>query len=129
MDEVAEYQIDGKTYTQTFLTIEQTIQFSKKIKGIKFGDLNDIIPVLDQLIKSGKLKSILEIVLNGPKPIDVNKIKPALLLKIIGDFFFFNELLDVITTISNLMGMVNDSGVLPQLTEKMKAITNSTGTS
>jgi len=129
MDEVAEYQIDGKTYTQTFLTIEQTIQFSKKIKGIKFGDLNDIIPVLDQLIKSGKLKSILEIVLDGPKPIDVNKIKPALLLKIIGDFFFFNELLDVITTISNLMGMVNDSGVLPQLTEKMKAITNSTGTS
>ena len=128
MDEVAEYQIDGKTYTQTFLTIEQTIQFSKKIKGIKFGDLNDILGVLDQLIKSGKLKALLEIVLDGPKPIDINKIKPALLLKIIGDFFFFNELLDVITTVSDLMGMVNDSGVLPQLTEKMKAITNPTGT-
>ena len=129
MSEKAEYQIDGKEYQQTFLTIEQTIQLAKQVKGIKFGDFSDIIGVLDKLIKSGKLKNLLEIVLSGPKPIDINKIKSALLLKIIGDFFSFNEIFDLISTISDLMRLVNESGVLPDLTDKMKAITNQTGTS
>jgi hypothetical protein len=129
MSEIAEYTIADKQYSQTYLTIEQTIQLSKQIKGIKFGDLSDILGILDQLVKTGKLKSLLEIVLDGPKPVDVNKIKPALLLKIIGDFFSFNEIFDLISTISDLMALVNDSGVLPDLTEKMKAITSQTGTS
>jgi len=120
--EIASYQIDGKEYQQTFLTIEQTIQLGQQIKDIKFGDFSDIMGVLDQLVKSGKLKTLLEIVLYGPKPIDINKIKPAMLLKIIGDFFFYNELLDLISTISDLMALVNDRGVLPDLTTKMKAI-------
>ena len=128
MSEKAEYQINGQTYSQTYLTIEQTIQLSKQIKGIKFGDLSDILGVLDQLVKTGKLKSLLEIVLDGPKPIDINKIKFALLLKIIGDFFSFNEIFDLISTVSDLMGLINNSGVLADLTEKMKSITSQTGT-
>jgi len=127
MEEIANYQINGKDYTQTFLTIEQTIQFTKLIKGLSL-DVKNIPVMIETLVKSGKLQGMLEIVLDGPKPINVKAIKPALLLKIIGDFFSFNELLDIISTISDLMGVVNDSGVLPELSSKMQAIANQTGT-
>lgn len=109
MSETAEYQIDGKTYTQSFLTIEQAIKFFKCIKGIKIKDMSDIPGVLETLIKSGKLKALLEIVLQGDKPIDINKIKPAMLIKIVGDFFFYNDLLDLISTASDIMEIFNSS--------------------
>ena len=126
MNETAEYQIDGKIYSQTFLTIQQTIQISKIIKGLKF-DGFDIPDILETLVESGKLQAALDVVLNGDKPIDINKIKPALLVRIIGDFFSCNEILDIISSVSDLLAIVNDSGVLPNLTEQMKGL-SPTGT-
>jgi hypothetical protein len=114
MNEIAEYQIDGKTYTQTFLTIQQTVQISKIIKGLKFDNF-DIPAILNTLVESGKLQALLEIVLNGKKPIDLSKIKPALLVRMIGDFFSFNEILDIISSVSDFMGIINDSQVLTNL--------------
>jgi len=129
MQEVAEYQIDGRVYTQTFLTIQQTIQVTKIIKGMNFKNF-DIPEILETLVNSGKLAALLEIVLSGEKPIYLDKIKPALLVRMIGDFFSFNEILDIISSVSDLLAIVNDSGVLPNLTDQMKALSpNPTGTS
>jgi hypothetical protein len=126
MQEIAEYQIDGRVYTQTFLSIQQTIQVTKIIKGMKFENF-DIPEILETLVNSGKLQALLEIVLNGEKPIYIDKIKPALLVRMIGDFFSFNELLDIISSVSDMLAIVNDSGVLPSLTEQMKGLSQ-TGT-
>jgi len=122
MQEIAEYQVDGKTYTQTFLTIQQTIQLTKIIKGLQFEGF-DIPDILETLVESGKLQALLEIVLNGEQPIDLNKIKPALLVRMVGDFFSCNEVLDIISSVSELMGIVNASGVLPNLTSQMSSLT------
>jgi len=119
--EIAEYQIDGRVYTQTFLTIQQTIQITKIIKGLKF-DGFDIANILEILVESGKLQAALDVVLQGEKPIPLDKIKPALLVRVIGDFFSFNEILDIISSVSDLLSIVNESGVLPSLTEQMKGL-------
>jgi hypothetical protein len=119
--EVAEYQIDGRVYTQTFLTIQQSIQVAKIIKGLKFESF-DIAEILETLVDSGKLQGLLEIVLSGEKPIPLDKIKPALLVRVIGDFFSFNEILDIISSVSDMLGIINESGVLPSLTEQMKGL-------
>ena len=119
--EIAEYQIDGRVYTQTFLTIQQSIQVTKIIKGLKFGSF-DVAEILETLVDSGKLQGLLEIVLSGEKPIPLDKIKPALLVRVIGDFFSFNEILDIISSVSDMLAIVNESGVLPSLTEQMKGL-------
>jgi hypothetical protein len=119
--EIAEYQIDGRVYTQTFLTIQQTIQITKIIKGLKF-DGFDIANILEILVESGKLQAALDVVLQGEKPIPLDKIKPALLVRVIGDFFSFNEILDIISSVSDMLGIINESGVLPSLTEQMKGL-------
>ena len=76
------------------------------------------------------MQAALDVILQGEKPIPLDKIKPALLVRVIGDFFSFNEILDIISSVSDLLAIVNDSGVLPNLTDQMKALSpNPTGTS
>ena len=53
MSDAIEYQINGTTYTQDFLTISQTIDVSKILGKVEFKDTS-ITGILETLMKSGK---------------------------------------------------------------------------
>ena len=95
------YIINGKKYTQDFLSISEILQVSELIGEI-ITNINTVEPfkIVRKLEKSGKLLKFLHIILKGKEPLKDTKIKPALLLKAVLDFFVLNEVGEIISLIS-----------------------------
>jgi hypothetical protein len=128
MSDAIEYQINGRIYTQDFLTISQTIEVSKTLQGIKFEKL-DIPTILSDLTQSGKLEQLFNIILK-PKnpdndgPLHIDEIKPSTALQVIKDFFSLNDVLEIISTIVSLMSEINQNFQLEDLKQVMNPETS-----
>ena len=107
------YTIGGSEYTQDFLTIGQTIEVAKILKGVEFKDM-DMLSILEALEKSSKIEKLFNTILVGPK-IDITKLKPAVAVQVVADFFCLNDVLQIIGTVTSLMSDLNESEALTSL--------------
>lgn len=105
MDKI-EYQIDDKVYTQDFLTISDTIQVSKIVQKIKFKNM-DVYTILEKIEKSGMMEKLFNIILKGPEPLKLDQIKPVIAIKVIKDFFYLNDVSEIIGVIASLTEEIN----------------------
>ncbi len=122
-DDVVKYEIFGRTYTQSFLTISETIEVAELLQDIKFKSYQPI-EILKTLQESGKLEKLFNIILKGDIELMLDQIKPAIAIKVISDFFVLNDILTIISDITSMMSEMNESGALEKLTETMPTGTN-----
>lgn len=103
------YRINGKEYSQNFLTIDKIIRLGKMLRGIDFTQIGDYMQALELLQDSGKMQEFFEIILEGPKT-DFTKAPAHILMRAVVDFFSLNQLFE-------LMGELASATAIQQAAE------------
>ncbi len=92
------YLINKKTYSQGLLTAKQAFDLIELIEDLDFESSN-IISIAKKLYKSGKIVSILNVILKGEKPLKANVLETlplTVIVKVVQDFFSFNNIWELI---------------------------------
>jgi len=108
------YVINGKKYTQDFLSISEIIEIAE-ISSNATAIAGEISPlrIIQELENSGKLLDFLNVILKGKEPLKNTRIKPAILLKVVLDFFVLNE-------VGEIVGLI--ASQLPEITEILEGV-------
>ena len=120
------YTINGKKYSQNFLTIQKTIRlarlFDQKV------DLQNLNPlgILEKLQQTGKIEQFFNIILTGEKKLKENELPIKTAVEILKDFFVLNSVSEIIGTVLELMSEVTEDENLAGLMTSIQ--TKSTGT-
>lgn len=100
--DVVNYEIDGRKYFQTYLTIDETIGLSEifeKINAAEFGNLKPLA-ILKLLVDKGLLERFFNVVLKGQtEGVTTDKIPVAVGVRIIKDFLSLNNVSEIIGTL------------------------------
>lgn len=107
--EAIDYNINGITYTQDYLTIPETIQITKLFKNFDFEKIKDPWDLVEQLTQKGVFEAFVNTILKGDKHLRIKDLRPAMALRIISDFFLLNEVSEIIAIIISRLPSMGES--------------------